>query len=210
MSNGRPQTCGGKGYADVSGDAAVARAFLQDVLRTFRNFKALGDAAIAQVREDADLHKQIDPEANSIAIVVRHVAGNLQSRFTDFLTTDGEKPNRNRDGEFQMPGAAAGAQPPREEIMAWWNEGWATATAAIEALEPEDLNRTIYIRGEAYLVLEALNRSVTHTAYHVGQIVYVARHLVWPNWRSLSIPRGQSAQFAVGDVKTSGLVRGQR
>ena len=177
-------------------------AYLRDVVRTFKNYKALGEGAIAQVLADADLHKQVDPDSNSIAVIVKHVAGNLRSRFTDFLTTDGEKPDRNRDGEFEMPERVS-----RDRVLEWWNEGFGTVLASIEALTPEDLDRTVFIRGEAFLVVEALNRSATHTAYHVGQIVYVARHLASPNWKSLSIPKGKSADAAKGDFKTRGLAR---
>ena len=176
-------------------------AYLRDVLRSFRNYKALGDAAIAQVPADADLHKLIDPDSNSVAIIVKHLSGNLRSRFQDFLTTDGEKPGRNRDGEFEMPEPAS-----RAEILRWWNEGWTVALASIEALTPAELDKTVTIRGEAFAVVEALNRLVTHTAYHVGQIVYLARHLAWPNWRSLSIPKGKSAGFK-GDFKERGIAR---
>jgi hypothetical protein len=174
-------------------ESPLATAYLRDVLRTYRSYKALGERAIAQVPGDAGLHTLLDPDSNSIAIIVKHVAGNLRSRFRDFLTTDGEKPDRDRDAEFEMTGAVS-----REDILAWWNEAWAVAMDALEALRPEDLERTVFIRGEAFLVAEALNRSVTHTAYHVGQIVYLARHLAWPEWKSLSIPRGKSA-----DVKGS-------
>ena len=177
-------------------------AYLRDIVRTFKNYKALADAAMAQVPADADLHTQIDPDSNSIAVIVKHVAGNLRSRFRDFLTTDGEKPDRNRDSEFEMPEQAS-----REDILHWWNAGWAIALASIEALTPEDLDRTVTIRGEGFLVVEALNRSAAHTAYHVGQIVYVARHLASPDWKSLSIPKGQSAAIGRGDFKTRGIVR---
>jgi uncharacterized damage-inducible protein DinB len=175
-------------------------AYLRDVVRTFRSYKALAERAMAQVPSDADLHAQIGPESNSIAVVVKHVAGNLRSRFRDFLTTDGEKPDRDRDDEFEMPERAS-----REEMLRWWNEGWAIALASIEALTPEDLDRTVFIRGEAFLVPEALGRSVTHTSYHVGQIVYVARHLASPTWRSLTIPKGASKQHTRGDFKTRKL-----
>ena len=165
----------------------VRSVYLKNLVGTYRLYRSLGDRAIAQVRVDADLHRMIDPDSNSIAIIVKHVAGNLRSRFRDFLTSDGEKPDRNREGEFDVPDLVA-----REEILKWWDEGWTIAMASIEALTPEDLDRTIHIRGEASLVVEALNRSVTHTAYHVGQIVYLARHLAWPDWKSLSIPKGKS------------------
>jgi hypothetical protein len=165
----------------------VRSVYLKNLVGTYRLYRSLGDRAIAQVRVDADLHRMIDPDSNSIAIIVKHVAGNLRSRFRDFLTSDGEKPDRNREGEFDVPDLVA-----RDEILKWWDEGWTIAMASIEALTPEDLDRTIHIRGEASLVVEALNRSVTHTAYHVGQIVYLARHLAWPDWKSLSIPKGKS------------------
>jgi len=170
-------------------------AYLLDLARTFRQYKRLGDGALAQV-SDENLHTLVDPGANSIAIVMKHVAGNLRSRFTDFLTSDGEKPGRNRDGEFEMPATMS-----RDALLASWNEGFAIALAAIEALRPEDLDRTIYIRREAFLVVEALNRSVSHTAYHVGQIVYLAKHFAGPHWTTLSIPKGQSGQ-ATGAYKS--------
>src|SRR6478672_8591552 len=162
-------------------------AYLADILRLFRNYKSLGDKAIAQV-PDEQLHTELDPNSNSIAVTAKHVGGNLRSRFTNFLTADGEKPDRNRDGEFE-----ASATAKRDEVIAWWERGWAIALASIEALTPEDLERTVTIRGEAFLVVEALNRSVTHTAYHVGQAVYLARHFAGPAWRSLTIPKGESS-----------------
>jgi hypothetical protein len=161
--------------------------YLRDIARTFRTYKSLGDRALAQVA-DADLHRLLDPEANSIAIVVKHVAGNLRSRFTDFLTADGEKPDRNRDGEFEMDAPVS-----RDRLLAWWEEGFAIALASIEALTVEDLDRTVYVRQEAFVVVEALNRSVAHTAYHVGQIVYLAKHFGGPAFESLTIPKGRSA-----------------
>ncbi len=169
--------------------------FLDDILRAFRNYRALGDGALAQAA-DADLHTLIDPDANSIAIVVKHVGGNLRSRFTDFLTSDGEKPDRDRDGEFEMPEHAS-----REQVLALWNDGWRVALSAIESLTPADLERTVRIRREPFLVPEALNRSVTHTAYHVGQIVLLAKHFAGPKWKSLSIPKNQSRQHTQGTFK---------
>jgi hypothetical protein len=176
-------------------------AYLRDVVRTYRNYKELADKAIAQVANDGDLHTQIDPDSNSLAIIMKHIAGNLRSRFRDFLTSDGEKPDRNRDAEFEMPEPVS-----RAEIVKNWDEAWAIALGSIEALTPEDLDRTVTIRGEAFLVPEALNRLATHAAYHVGQIVYVARHLSSGAWKSLSIPKGQSPQ-AGGDYKTRGIAR---
>ena len=173
----------------------VASRCLVDLVRTFRNYKALGDGALSQV-SDADLHTLVDPDANSIAVIVKHLAGNLRSRFTDFLTTDGEKPDRDRDAEFEMAERVS-----RDGIHSWWEEAWAIALASIESLTPEDLERTVTIRGEPFHVVEALNRLATHAAYHVGQIVLLAKHFAGPAWKSLSIPKGQSKQHARGTFK---------
>ena len=161
----------------------VRDAYLKDLVRTYRTYKALGERAMAQV-SDADLCTLVDAEANSIAIIVKHIAGNLRSRFRDFLTTDGDKPDRNRDAEFELLEAVS-----REQMLQWWNQGWAVALTSVEALAPAALERTIYIRGEPFLVVEALSRSVTHTAYHVGQIVWLAKHFAGARWKSLSIPK---------------------
>jgi hypothetical protein len=173
----------------------VREIYLRDIARTYRNQKALGERAIAQV-PDEHLHTLLDPDANSVAIIVKHLAGNLRSRFTDFLTTDGEKPDRNRDAEFEMPAAAS-----RAEMLQWWESGWAAALGAIDALTPADLDRTVYIRREAFAVVEALNRLATHAAYHVGQIVLLAKHFAGPGWTSLSIPKGRSADHLQGEFK---------
>jgi hypothetical protein len=165
-------------------------AYLKDLVHTYRNYRSLVDRALAQIGNDEDFHTVIGPGSNSIAIIMKHVAGNLRSRFRDFLTSDGEKADRNRDGEFEMAAPLS-----RKEILDWWNGGWGIAMAAIESLTPEDLERTIYIRGKSMLVVEALNRSATHTAYHVGQIVYLVRHLTWPQWTPLTIPKGKSEEF---------------
>ncbi len=168
--------------------------YLGDLRRTFRNYKALGDAALKQV-SDGDLHTLVDPDSNSIAIIVKHLAGNLRSRFTDFLTSDGEKPYRDRDAEFEMPDQAS-----RSEIVGWWEDAWSITLALLESLTPDDLGRTVTIRGEPFLAVEALNRLATHAAYHVGQIVFLAKHFAGPQWASLSIPKGQS-KFAKGAFK---------
>ena len=178
----------------------LARTSLTDALRMFRNYKALGDRALAQV-DDAHLHKLIDADANSIAIIAKHVAGNLRSRFTDFLTTDGEKPDRNRDAEFEMPETLS-----RDALIRLWESGWAVALGAIETLGPDDLESSVYIRREEFRVVEALNRAVTHIAYHVGQMVLLAKHFAGPAWQSLSIPKGQSAAFSQGRYK-QGILR---
>lgn len=173
----------------------VSAAYLKDVIRQLRVYKRYADKALAFV-PDAHLHTQLDASSNSIAIIMKHVAGNLRSRFRDFLTTDGEKPDRDRDREFETTG-----REPRAEILKWWEEGWSIALGAVEALTPEDLDRTVHIRGEAFLVIEALNRSATHAASHVGQIVYLARHFAGDAWTSLTIPKGASATVK-GDFKT--------
>jgi uncharacterized protein DUF1572 len=163
--------------------------YLANILTNYRYYKRLGERAMAQVA-DADLHTFLDPESNTIAIIVQHLAGNLRSRFTDFLTTDGEKPDRNRDGEFEMRDALS-----RGELMQAWDKGWAIALATIEGLTPDDLTKTVYIRGEAAPVLDTLNRLALHAAYHVGQIVYLSKHFARDDWRTLTIPkrRGQTA-----------------
>jgi hypothetical protein len=179
----------------MSSPETLLAAHLADIVRTFRSYKALGDAALRNT-PDAHLHTELDPNSNSIAVIVKHIGGNLHSRYRDFLTTDGEKPDRHRDREFEMPQRVS-----RDEIARWWEQGWATAFAALGALTPADLGRTVTIRGEAFLVVEALNRSAAHAAYHVGQMVYLARHFAGPAWKSLSIPKGESAKFARGEFK---------
>jgi hypothetical protein len=177
-------------------DASVGAAYLKDVVRQYRLYKGYVDQALPRV-PDQHLHTALDANSNSIAVIVKHVAGNLRSRFRDFLTADGEKADRHRDTEFEMPVVAS-----RDEIMQWWDEAWAILFGSIEALTPDDLGRTITIRGEGYLVIEALNRSIAHTASHVGQIVYLARHFAGPSWTSLTIPKGASANIK-GTFKTS-------
>ena len=174
---------------------AVGPRYLVDLVRTFGNYKALGDGALSQV-SDAGLHALVDPGANSIAVIVKHLAGNLRSRFTDFLTTDGEKPNRDRDAEFEMPERLS-----RDDIVGCWEGAWAVALASLQSLTSDDLEQTINIRGEPFLVVEALNRLATHTAYHVGQIVLLAKHFAGPGWTSLNIPQGQSQHCAKGTFK---------
>jgi len=169
--------------------------YLVDIVRTFKNYKALGEAALAQASDGA-LHARLDLDANSIAIIVKHLAGNLRSRFADLLTTDGEKPDRDRDAEFEMDTEVS-----REELIAWWNDAWSVALAALESLKSDDLARTIFIRGEPSLVVEALNRLATHAAYHVGQIGLLAKHDAGSRFASLSIPKGRSKQHMQGTFK---------
>jgi hypothetical protein len=163
--------------------------YLDDLIVQFDKTKKLAEGAIRQV-DDEDLFRAFDAEANSIAVIMRHVGGNLRSRFTDFLTTDGEKPDRHRDGEFEMPAGTT-----RETVEADWESGYKRLRATLESLTPDDLMRDVFIRGERHTVIEALQRATAHVAYHVGQIVFAAKLLRGANWRTLSIPRGQSEQF---------------
>lgn len=144
---------------------------------------------MAQLR-DEDFFVTLDPESNSIAVLVKHLAGNMRSRFTDFLTTDGEKPDRFRDREFEVT-----ATPARADVMRWWEDGWSVVIGTIESLKPEDVMRTVTIRDEPHTVLQAINRQVAHYAAHVGQIVFLAKHLRSSEWKSLTIPRGRSEEF---------------
>ncbi len=171
---------------------------VEDALSLFRNYKKTAEAAIEQVT-DEQLVAVLDPEMNSIAAIVKHMAGNMRSRWTDFLTTDGEKPDRHRDREFDDPPSR------RDELMNLWHSGWNCVFAALEPLGPADLNRTITIRGEAHSVMQAINRQLAHYAYHCGQIIFLAKHLQHTRWKSVSIPRGQSDQFnqQVADGKAS-------
>jgi uncharacterized damage-inducible protein DinB len=153
--------------------------------------RRLAEGALAQVTEE-DWFREPGPQENSLAVQVKHLAGNMRSRWTDFLTTDGEKPDRHRDREFEL-----GPGDTQASLRERWEEGWRLLFAAVEPLREEDLERTVTIRGEPHAVLQALNRQVAHYAYHVGQIVFWARHLVGPGWVSLSIPRGRSDTFEV-------------
>ena len=166
-----------------------AAAYLADVRREFFKLKKLAEGSFAQIDDRAFFH-QLDPEANSIALVAKHVTGNLISRWTDFLTTDGEKPNRNRDSEFEKRETDS-----REALLARWEEGWATLGKALDSLGPDDLDSKVTIRGESLTVVQAINRQLTHYGYHVGQIVFLAKHHAGPSWRSLSVPRNRSAEF---------------
>jgi len=167
---------------------AVAH-YLEEARRQMRGHKRMGEGAMAQLR-DEDFFVTLDPESNSVAILVKHLAGNMRSRFTDFLTTDGEKPDRFRDMEFELTPATT-----RAEVMKWWEEGWARVLGAIDALHPEDVLRTVTIRGEPHTVLQAINRQIAHYAQHIGQIVFLAKHYRSNEWKTLSIPRGKSEEF---------------
>lgn len=161
-------------------------SYLEDSLAVFRYYKKLAEGALEQVT-DEQLFAVLDPEMNSIAIVVKHMAGNMRSRWRDFLTSDGEKPDRDRDGEFVDPPSS------RHALMQLWAEGWDCVFTALEPLSEADISRRVTIRGEAHSVMQAVNRQIAHYAYHCGQIVLLAKHFQHGQWKSLSVPRGQSA-----------------
>jgi hypothetical protein len=163
-------------------------SYLEDALAVFGYYKKLGQRAMDQVT-DEQLFLTLDGEANSIAIIVKHMAGNMRSRWTDFLTTDGEKLDRNRDGEFEEPPAT------RAALLAMWEEGWSCVFSALKPLTDADLDRTVTIRGEAHSVMQAINRQLAHYPHHVGQIVLLAKHFCCDHWQSLSIPRKASSEF---------------
>jgi hypothetical protein len=163
-------------------------SYLKDSLSLFRYYKKLAEGAMEQVN-DAELFQALDEEMNSIAIVVKHLAGNMRSRWTDFLTSDGEKADRNRDGEFVAPPST------REDLMRLWNEGWAAVFGALEPLSDSELARKVTIRGEPHSVMQAINRQIAHYAYHCGQIVFLAKHFKGGRWKSLTVPRNRSAEF---------------
>jgi hypothetical protein len=166
----------------------LTTSYLEDSIGVFRHYKKLAEGAMAQASDD-QLFATLDEETNSIAIIVKHMAGNMRSRFTDFLTTDGEKPNRDRDSEFVAPPNT------RPALMQLWEEGWSCLLGALERLREPDLNRTITIRGEPHSVMQAINRQVAHYSYHVGQIVMLVKHLQHERWQSLTVPRNKSAEF---------------
>ena len=165
----------------------IGAMYIDDAFRSLRGHKRLADGAIAQL-SDEQFFALPDAESNSVAIIVKHMAGNMRSRFTDFLTTDGEKPDRNRDQEFIIAADAT-----RAEILDAWEKNWHLVFDALNALSGHDLTREVTIRSEPHTVLQAINRQVAHYAYHIGQIVFLAKHWKGSEWKSLSIPKGRSA-----------------
>ncbi|MDZ4806043.1 MAG: DUF1572 family protein [Candidatus Eisenbacteria bacterium] len=163
--------------------------FLTDSIAEFRQLKAMSEKALVRMSDD-DFFRPLDAESNPAAIVVKHLAGNLRSRWVDFLTSDGEKPDRNRDTEFEL-----NADDTRESLMTRWNRGWEWCFQALESLTPADLTRVVMIRSEPYTVTRAIIRQLSHYAYHAGQIVTLAKHATSANWQSLSVPRGASDEF---------------
>jgi hypothetical protein len=163
-------------------------SYMKDSIDVLRYYKLVGERAMEQV-PDAVLTASVDSESNSIGLIVKHMAGNMRSRWRDFLTTDGEKPDRNRDSEFETPPVA------RAEVLALWEAGWNYVFDALAPLTEADLTRTVTIRNEPHSVMQAINRQVAHYSYHVGQIVFLAKHLAGDRWTSLTIPRRKSADF---------------
>ena len=159
-----------------------------DILEAFRNYKKLAERALEQVSDD-EFFKTVDAESNSLAVIVKHVGGNLRSRWTQFLTSDGEKPDRHRDSEFVTDSDT------RESLTGLWETGWNALFGTLESLQIEDFGKTVQIRGEDFSVVKAINRSLAHTAYHVGQIAFLAKHFRASEWKTLSVPRGQSGDF---------------
>jgi hypothetical protein len=169
-------------------DEHLGNHYLKDVILQFRGLKSLAERAAAQV-SDAELFATLDEESNSIAAIMKHISGNQRSRWTDFLTSDGEKPDRNRDTEFEVQTSET-----RDSVMRRWEQGWDCLFRALEPLAAEDLMRTATIRSQPHTVVQAINRQLTHYGAHVGQIVFLAKHFRSREWKSLSIPRGKSAQ----------------
>lgn len=167
----------------------LAEMFLDSARKRFESLKRVGEGALEQVNE-ADFAWAPNRETNSVRVQVQHLRGNMLSRWTDPLTTDGDKPTRDRDGEFVAEGFMG-----RSEVMALWEEGWGVLLSTLSTFKPDDLTRTIYIRGEAHTLVDAINRQLMHTAYHVGQIVQIAKERVGDRWRNLSIARGKSKEF---------------
>lgn len=174
---------------EIPTGGSFAEHYLDDLRRELRKLKTQAERALAQV-DDAQLFAALDSEANSLAVLMKHMAGNMRSRWTDFLTTDGEKPDRKRDTEFEMADGST-----RADLFAFWEAGWAILLASVDALTPEDLGRTVTIRAEPHTVPQALHRALIHYAYHTGQIVLLAKHHAGEGWKTLSVPRGKSEEL---------------
>ena len=170
----------------------IENHFLENTIGVFKNYKSLAEKSFEQLNNNEEFHYVLDTESNSIAVIIKHMSGNMISRWTDFLTTDGEKPTRNRDGEF-VEGKES-----REELMAIWEKGWAVFFDTLNSLNGNDLLRIVTIRREGLTVMQALNRQTAHYSYHVGQIVFLAKHIKNNDWKSLSIPKNKSTDFLKG------------
>lgn len=174
---------------------AIIQNYHEDAVKAMRAYKKLAEKAIAQLK-DEEFFVTLDEEANSVAVVMKHIAGNAISRWTDFLTSDGEKPDRNRDMEFVID-----QQTRKDDLLAYWERGWKCVFDALEPLTPEDFEKTVLIRGEKHTIVQAINRQLMHYAYHIGQIVFLAKHFRSAEWTSLSIPRNRSAEFNASLMK---------
>ncbi len=168
---------------------SLATHYLEDSIASLRAYKKLADKALDQLSDD-EFFITLDEEANSIAVIMKHMAGNMFSRWTDFLTSDGEKPDRNRDSEFVIEPKAG-----KDDVLAYWEKGWQRVFEALEPLRADDLGRKVLIRGEEHTVIQAINRQLMHYANHIGQIIFLAKHFRSAEWKSLSIPRNRSADF---------------
>jgi hypothetical protein len=170
-------------------EQSLAQHYLKDSIASLRAYKKLADKAIDQLKDD-EFFVTLDEEGNSVAVIMKHMAGNMFSRWTDFLTTDGEKPDRNRDMEFVIETNTG-----KDDVIAYWEKGWQRVFEALELLQADDLGRKVLIRGEEHTVIQAINRQLMHYANHIGQIVFLAKHFRSAEWQSLSIPRNRSAEF---------------
>ena len=168
---------------------AIAQDYLDDSRKAMRAYKKLAEKALDQLK-DEEYFVTLDDESNSVAVVMKHMAGNMFSRWTDFLNTDGEKPNRNRDYEFVIERDTT-----KDDVRDYWERGWQCVFDALDPLQIEDLEKIVYIRGEEHTVVQAINRQLMHYAYHIGQIVYLAKHFRAAGWSSLSIPRNRSIKL---------------
>lgn len=189
----------------IPDDRSFAAAYAEEAFRSFRGYKRMADGTFAQL-DDRGFFYLPDPESNSVAILVKHIAGNLRSRWTDFLTADGEKPDRDRDQEFVLTPADT-----REELMRRWEASFETVFSTLKALQPEDFNKTVYIRNEPHSIIQAINRSLNHMAGHISQIIFLGKLVRGSEWNTLSIPRGKSAEYNAmkpNDRKTKAPARG--
>lgn len=168
---------------------AIVQNYFEDALSALRAYKKLAEKAIAQLN-DEEFFVTLDEESNSVAVIMKHMAGNMFSRWTDFLTSDGEKPDRKRDMEFVIE-----PQTTKDDVIDYWERGWKCVFDALEPLRPEDFEKKVAIRGEEHTIVEAINRQLMHYSYHVGQIVFLAKHFRSAEWKSLSVPRNRSAEF---------------
>jgi hypothetical protein len=184
---------------------SFAGHYLEDALTRFRLYKKLAEKAIEQLK-DEEFFVTLDEEGNSVAVIMKHLAGNSISRWTDFLNADGEKPDRNRDMEFVVE-----PQMSKDDVLAYWEKGWTCLFSALEPLQPEDFERNVKIRGEQHSIVQAINRQMTHYAYHIGQIVFLAKHFRSTEWHSLSIPKNKSDRFNafMATAQATPSVRGQ-